>query len=792
MHMARRSLTNTIILVMIVISGNWKVCLAQQDSILDSLLKRLQMVKEDTGKVNVLNELSYHLIHSTMHADAKKYAEEALFISEKSVFKNGIAEAYFNLGIFYKNKGNYPEAFKKQSYALKIFEEINHKRGIAGSYIELGNINNEQGSFNEALRNYSAALKINEEIGNNKGIASSYNNVGMIYNKQGNYAEALKYYFASLKISEKIGIKSRIATSYNNIGNTYKNQGNNSEALKYLLLSLKIREELGDKKGIANSYTNIGNIYRDQGDYSEALKIHQLSLKIKEEIGDKKGTGMSYNSIGNIYNIQGNYSEALKNYETSLKIKEEIGDKSGIANTYKNIGTIYYDQGNYLEALKNYQASLVICDGINDQKGIASINVNLGQLNIKLKKLDEARKYLKNGLELSKKLGVKEVIKDAYLGLTDLDSIEGNHNQALEHFMQYTIYKDSLLNESNNKVIAEMKTKYETEKKDKEIQKLEAEKQIDSLQLKVQQESLNSILVEKDKLQIENLYNLQQVELLDNEKHLQQLQLAKNQADLIAQKAETDRKHNQVTLLNKEREIQKLELKRQSLLKNYLIGGIVLLGLLSFFVYKNYSTRQKLKLQTLRNKIASDLHDDVGSTLTSISIFSQIAKEQSKEVIPLLDSIGESSRKMLDAMADIVWTINPENDQFEKIILRMRSFAYELLGAKGIDFEFSADENISKLKLSMEVRKNLYLIFKEATNNIVKYAEASKAMFTIKEENDNLKMIIRDNGKGFDVNKTIEGNGLKNMKKRATEIGAQLLMESHPGSGTMIQLKVAV
>ena len=106
-------------------------------------------------------------------------------------------------------------------------------------------------------------------------------------------------------------------------------------------------------------------------------------------------------------------------------------------------------------------------------------------------------------------------------------------------------------------------------------------------------------------------------------------------------------------------------------------------------------------------------------------------KQQSKELIPMLESIGESSRKMLDAMADIVWTINPENDNFEKIILRMRSFAYELLGAKKIDFEFNADDTVAKMKLPMDVRKNLYLIFKEATNNMVKYADADRAFFSI-------------------------------------------------------------
>jgi len=199
---------------------------------------------------------------------------------------------------------------------------------------------------------------------------------------------------------------------------------------------------------------------------------------------------------------------------------------------------------------------------------------------------------------------------------------------------------------------------------------------------------------------------------------------------------------------------------------------------------------QILKLQRIRNKIASDLHDDVGSTLSSISIFSELAKQQSKEVTPLLNQIGENARNMLDTMADIVWTINPENDNFEKIILRMRSFAYNLLGAKNIAFEFDADESISKLKLPMEVRKNLFLIFKEAANNMAKYSEASRALFSIKYSNHQIKFLIRDNGKGFDEATVAKGNGLKNMKRRAKEIGAQLLIESGIGDGTTIQLTI--
>ena len=136
--------------------------------------------------------------------------------------------------------------------------------------------------------------------------------------------------------------------------------------------------------------------------------------------------------------------------------------------------------------------------------------------------------------------------------------------------------------------------------------------------------------------------------------------------------------------------------------------------------------QQIKKLQIIRNNIASDLHDDIGSTLNSISIYSEVAKQQAGKEIPALDLIGVNSRKIIESMSDIVWTINPENDSFEKIIVRMRSFAYQLLKAKKVEYTFEVDEKLNSIALPMQVRKNFYLVFKEAITNVVKYSEASR------------------------------------------------------------------
>jgi signal transduction histidine kinase/tetratricopeptide (TPR) repeat protein len=638
----------------------------------------------------------------------------------------------------------------------------------------------QKASYVEAKKYADNALTLAEKIKFNIGKADAYHNIAIIFVYQSKYQEALKNHLAGLKISEGIGYKKGMADSYNGIAGVYFNQGNYPEALKNLSASLKLEEEAGNKKGVANLFNNIGLIYLDQGNYPDALKNFYASLKIKEKIGDKRGMASSLYNLGLVYINQGNYSEALKNHVISLKLREEIGDKKGMAYSYNNIGYIFEKQSNYSDALTNHLISLKIRKEIGDNKGTADSYNNIGEAYLGLKKFLEAKQFFNDGLSLSKKIGAKEILKKSYEGLARLDSATDNWKGAYHNNKLAILYRDSLVNVDNSKKVIQAQMQYEFTKKEDSLkykQTLTNEKLI--------QQSLLTQQQQQELLIKENEYSL-----MMNEKALQHLEIEKNHADYAMQKAKVDKDYALLSNLQKEKSIQNLQLKRQKLIRNYLFLVLALFSILSFFIYKNYSARQKLKLLTLRDKIARDLHDDVGSTLSSISIFSQIVQQQSKEVIPMLETIGDSSRKMLDAMADIVWTINPENDQFEKIILRMRSFAYEVLGAKQIDFEFIADEEVAKLKLLMDVRKNLYLIFKEAINNMVKYSGADKALFSIKGEKNKLHMMIHDNGKGFDTSESTEGNGLKNMKKRASEIGAQIIILSLPGKGTTVQLNV--
>jgi two-component system sensor histidine kinase UhpB len=655
-------------------------------------------------------------------------------------------------------------------------------------------------NYGEAKKYASEALTLAEKKNFQNGIKAAYTGVGvcchqvgyMLYNK-GSYSEALKNFLEALKMFERNTNKKRMAWTHGMIGNVYRDVGNYSESIKHSQTAFKLFEETGDKSGVAGVYNNIGLTYEIQGDRDEAMKNYMQAIKIYKELGDKSNLVDRYFNIGFLYEDKGEYLKAIENHKIALEISEELRDSSGIAAAYTNMGEVYYHQAlaesnaskkeNLLnEALKDQMTALKLYKEIGETSALPVVDNDIGAIYIELGKFLKAKEFSKDGLSISKQLESVSSLKISYEMLAKADSAAGNWQEAFEENKLFILYRDSLLNQETTRKMLKSQLQYDFDKKE------------DSLRF--QQSLTNESLKEQTLLAKQQgqtlLLKEKELALINNEKQMQQLQIEKDKADYAAQKAEADKKQQQLSVLNQEKTIQSLDLKKQKLAKNYLIAGLLLFVVLSFFIYNNYRTRHKLRLQMLRNKIASDLHDDVGSTLSSISIFSQMAQQQSKEVIPMLETIGESSRKMLDAMADIVWTINPENDQFEKIISRMKNFAYELLGAKNIDFEFVADDDVTKFNVPMEVRKNLYLIFKEATNNMVKYAGANKAMFAIKGEKNNLTMMIKDNGKGFDLNKSTEGNGLKNMKKRANEIGAQLVIDSYPGNGTTIQLSVAV
>ncbi|MBK5285903.1 MAG: hypothetical protein JJE25_10925, partial [Bacteroidia bacterium] len=212
-------------------------------------------------------------------------------------------------------------------------------------------------------------------------------------------------------------------------------------------------------------------------------------------------------------------------------------------------------------------------------------------------------------------------------------------------------------------------------------------------------------------------------------------------------------------------------------------------------VYYIYRIRFKraIEIEKMRSRISRDLHDDIGSTLSSINILSNATlvsseKKTNTEIDNVLKKINVNSQNMLDNMDDIIWSINPSNDKGNKLLTRMREYATQILDAADIEIEFDFDDQVDSILLDMEQKRSVYLVFKEAVNNLAKYSKSKTAFLAINFKNNFIEMSIKDSGVGFDLVHIAYGNGIINMKKRAGDVNAQLNIESSQANGTTISM----
>lgn len=230
----------------------------------------------------------------------------------------------------------------------------------------------------------------------------------------------------------------------------------------------------------------------------------------------------------------------------------------------------------------------------------------------------------------------------------------------------------------------------------------------------------------------------------------------------------------------------------------YRQGWFVVLGLIvtgsAIYLFYRYRLQQALKIERLRTRLATDLHDDVGATLSAISMYADALKKQTTEpgMTNLLGKMGEDSREMVRTMSDLVWAINPRNDSGQKLIGRIENLALDLCAAAGVKLSFNNELFESDEIFGIELRRNIFLIFKEAVNNALKYSGCSELTVTASVKEGRFTLEICDNGCGFDPLAVQQGNGLENMKLRAGELKGELSIQTSYGKGCCISLKCPV
>lgn len=612
--------------------------------------------------------------------------------------------------------------------------------------------------INKAKSYLYQEVALAKSLTTNFGLSSGYSGLVGVHQITG-FLDSAQYYLDLMKIlAQDVSNKKAVTNYFSTAGLFYKNQGKFKEALPYLLEGLRLSQN-GDKTDFAGQLLNVGNAYSNLKDLKNAADYHLKALKLFEETKNKRGQSFCLNGLGNDYLDLEQYTSAEKYYLQSEKLKEELGDARGVLTTWMNLGIVYQQTNKVDLSMLYFNKALVRARELKLSIEELRLLFNIGSLLKQTKRNEEATKKFSEALVLARQAGDSAFVSRIKTYLVDL-----------QNDVQKQIREEQTL-------LQNIKISIETGSLD-----ITAEGYFGLAKWYASRKQFDKAY--------ENLKQAQQ--LTDSIRGNQVvLQLKKLEEEYNAEK-----KEKEIALLKKDQELQTLALSRQRVIITLGIIGFISVLIIAGLLINRYRvmnrSKRLLEIEKVRNSIARDLHDDMGSALSSINILSQVALvEKNGNTQSYLQRIGDQSARMMEDMGDMVWSINPRNDSMSQVLIRMREFASEVFELKNIEYQFS-EKGTENLVLNADQRKNLFLIFKESINNAAKYSQADKIEINLHQQDHSLIMSIKDNGQGFDEQKVKAGNGLRNLRERAKEINARLELKSTVGAGTEVNLNVPI
>ena len=417
---------------------------SQSGRVIDSLKKEAQ---KTTGveKLNVVFKLA-ELSKELSLDESLRYSMKALDISYKLQDSSLIAKALLKISFYEFLKYDMAKSSEYLTKAFSIYKSLSDSTGIAKVYLQKGLIKWRKGELDEALTFYFTGLKLNKNLNNRDGAAKALNYIGLIFWKKGDYSQALKNFLSSLKIK-------------NDIGNKYE---------------------------IGLTLNNIGKLFNELRDYKKSIRYSERALALSDSVSNKYIRGRALNNLGLSFAGLKQYKKALDYLKKAKKIKQNFNDKIGLGFTDEDIGNTYRQMGNNDKALEFYNKSLHVREQTNDEYGIASILIKISKIQIDSNNLSIAYATINRGMQISKRLGAKNLLKECYRLLSYYYSKISNNKKAYLYLGKYVDIKDSLFNETNSKKIAEMDARYKIDRIEKEVSSLKQQKIIKELELKRQ------------------------------------------------------------------------------------------------------------------------------------------------------------------------------------------------------------------------------------------------------------------------------------------------------------------
>jgi signal transduction histidine kinase len=568
-------------------------------------------------------------------------------------------------------------------------------------------------------------------------------------------ATAIIYGKQGIILANKLNFDKGSAGCYLNVSTAFAYSERLDTAMLYLDTALQYAHKVNDPNRLGLAYLNRADYHRQLVNFSQSLKDCETALSYADRANNDDVRARVNQVIGSVYTHQELYDQSISYYNKAIDLYLKVGNYRMIASVLSNLGLIHKGLHDYKKAEEVTLKAIYITDSLKDITNLSIFNGNLSDVYFQMKKYTEALLYADRAMEYARLQQNEPLMGTASLHQASVYVEQKQFSKAIEATEKaLAIFRENGYGEEMGvcfDILADAYARSGNYSKGFEYMRLskdlgdslnrqQYETEIASLQTKF---SVN----EKD----------QQILLLGTEKKLQQ---------------------------------QRLNQQRIIMIASIIVAGLALMGI--WLAINRYRLRQQMKELELRTQIAADLHDEVGSSLSSIHMLSQMARQQGSAIAgqqEILTSMSNNARETMEKMGDIVWMIKPGVSESNNLLQRMEHFANEMGSGKNIGLSLELQE-LEKIKLSIEQRKNIYLIFKEAINNAVKYSDAHTITAATRISGRELILSVKDDGKGFDNLTMVRGNGLDNMQYRASEMGGRLTIESAEGMGTVIKLRM--
>lgn len=628
--------------------------------------------------------------------------------------------------------------------------------------ILLSQLSNELTKSNpqKAVESARRGLELAKQIGFQKGVFKNSFSLALAYQSQALFDSSILYFHQAYIVAKQRTDIASQADACSSLGHSFMRKSEMDSSRYYLEKGLTLAKQTNNYKIEAGIYNNYGNVFLEESNYQKALEYFVQAAKLYENpLADDYGQCLALSNIGNIEYRLANYEQALDYAHLSMAIAKRKAFTSSIGYAHKLLGRIYRRQKKYDSALIEYKQAQKLSSTLGDIRSAAELLQNIGNIYFDKEQHANALTNYQQSLNLAKSISVKPIIAYAYSAIGQAYFMLKKNDDAL-------LYLDSA--RISAKVLGNTDLLMNT------------------------YDAISSVYEAKGDYKKALAIHQQLEQLKDSVTQSENRKLSEE----TQAKYELEKKEARILLLTKDQELKTLALQWQREIKIGATIAILLIGVIAFLLVNRYRVGNRIKrlaeIEHMRNTIARDLHDDIGSTLSTINIISNLAMHENMGGNNIhLGRIAEQSSRVMESMSDMVWAINPINDSLEKTMVKMKVFATEILEPLNITVYFLGEESLTGLSLDAEKRKNLFMIFKEAINNAAKYSAASEVEVVLKKSEGKLMLTVADNGKGFVVETIKKGNGLANLKSRADAMRATFSLTSAAGKGTRLEVVVA-